>query len=178
MMGTRAGSLDSGILLHLLRTRRISPDALADALEHRSGLLGVSGRSADVRELEAAADSGDHRARLALEMFIERAASGVAAAAVSLSRLDALAFTGGIGEHAGRVRAAIIARLGVLGFRPIDSDETRQDRTLAADPKSGTPEVHQPAVLRIEAREDLVIAREVASLLVSNQRPADSRTRF
>ena len=130
MMGTRAGSLDPGILIHLLRTGRISPDALADALEHRSRLLGVSGRSADVREHEAAADAGDDRARLALEMFIDRAAVGVGAASVALRRLDALVFTGGIGEHGGRVRAAIVERLAVLGFRPISLDESGEDRCL------------------------------------------------
>lgn len=119
MMGTRAGSVDPGILLHLLRTGRISVDALADILEHRSGLLGVSGRSADVRELEAAADAGDDRARLALEMFIDRAAAGIGGASVALRRLDALVFTGGIGEHAGRIRAATVERLAVFGFRQI-----------------------------------------------------------
>lgn len=90
MMGTRAGSIDPGILIHLLRTRRIGPDALADTLEHRSGLLGISGQSADVRELEASADAGDARARLALEMFVDRAAVSIGAASVALPRLHAL----------------------------------------------------------------------------------------
>jgi acetate kinase len=164
MMGTRAGSVDPGILIHLLRTGRISPDALADTLEHRSGLLGVSGRSADVREVEAAADAGDDRARLALEMFVDRAAVGIGGASVALPRLDALVFTGGIGEHAGRVRAAIVKRLAVLGFRSISTDENGGDRVLAADPQVGRARVEQPVVLRIEAREDLVIARAVTVL--------------
>lgn len=165
MMGTRAGSVDPGILIHLLRTGRINLDALADALEHGSGLLGVSGRSADVRELEAAADAGDDRARLALEMFIDRAAAGIGGASVYLRRLDALVFTGGIGEHAGRVRAAIVERLAILGFRPIAPDEDGEDRVLPAEPLVGTNDVHPPAALRIEAREDLVIARAVTTLI-------------
>jgi acetate kinase len=164
MMGTRAGSLDPGILLHLLRTERIDVEELADALEHRSGLAGVSGRSADLRELEPLADAGDERASLALEMFATRAAAGIAAAAVALRRLDAVVFTGGIGEHAGRVRAAIVGRLGVLGLRPVATDETGQDRVLALRDHEipGASAGPAPIVLRIEAREDLVIARAVA----------------
>ena len=164
MMGTRAGSIDPGILVHLLRSGRISVEALAETLEHRSGLLGVSGRSADIRELEAAAAAGDDRARLALEMFVDRAAAGIGAAIVALSRLDALVFTGGIGENAGRVRAAIVERLGVIGVRPITPEETGSDRILASDPRAAAGKAAEPAVLRVEAREDLVIARAVAAL--------------
>lgn len=177
MMGTRAGSIDPGILVHLLRTGRLELEELADTLEHRSGLLGVSGRSADIRELEPLADAGDEPARLAVEMFVVRAAAGMAAAAVGLRRLDAVVFTGGIGEHAGRVRAAIVGRLAVIGLGPVAPDETGEDRVLAAGesdaplagvgragglPSSAVP---APVVLRIEAREDLVIARAVADLI-------------
>lgn len=165
MMGTRAGSIDPGVLIHLLRTRRIALEELADTLEHRSGLLGVSGRSADVRELESAADEGDGSSRLALELFIARAAAGIAGASVSLRRFDALVFTGGIGEHAGRVRSAIVDRLAVIGLRPIASDETGEDRVLAAAIDLGSVRVDAPAVLRIEAREDLIVARAVMALV-------------
>jgi acetate kinase len=161
MMGTRSGSIDPGIVLHLLRSGRLELAELADALEHRSGLRGVSGSSADVRELERAADAGDDAAALALAMFVDRAAQGIAAAATALPRLDALVFTGGIGEHAGRVRAAIVERLAVLGLPRIPSDETGDDRVLAR------ARGESPAVLRIEAREDLVIARAVQSRLPS-----------
>ena len=165
MMGTRAGSVDPGILLHLLRTGRISLGALANTLEHRSGLLGVSGRSADVRELEASADAGDDRARLALEMFVDRAASGIGGVSVALRRLDALVFTGGIGEHAGRVRAAIVQRLAVLDLGPIAPDENGEDRMLAADAQACSADHHKPVALRIEAREDLIIARAVTTIV-------------
>jgi acetate kinase len=159
MMGTRAGSIDPGILIHLLRSQRLGLEELASTLEHGSGLLGVSGRSADVRELEAAADEGDVRARLALDMFVARAAAGVAAATVSLRRLDGLVFTGGIGEHAGAVRKAIVDRLTVIGVAPITSDETGEDRVLDRDRAA-----RRPKVLRIEAREDLIVARAVMAL--------------
>lgn len=167
MMGTRSGSVDPGVLLHLLRTGRMSVEALDDALHHDAGLLGVSGRSADVRELEAAADGGDERARLALDMFVDRAAAGIAAAAVALRRLDGVVFTGGIGENAGRIRAAIADRLSVLGIQPISPNDTGEDRVLPLAPGAGRDGPSGPAVLRIEAREDLVIAREAAALLSS-----------
>jgi acetate kinase len=161
MMGTRAGSIDPGILLLLLREGRLSLEALAEDLDHRSGLLGVSGSTAGVRQLTDAAAAGDDRARLALAMFADRAAAGIAAGATALPRLDAIVFTGGIGEHAGATRAAIAARLGVLGVRPVSADETGVDRVLAtvAAGTGGVP------LLRIEAREDIVAARAAWDLV-------------
>jgi acetate kinase len=97
-------------------------------------------------------------------MFASRTAAGIAAVATALDGLDALVFTAGIGEHAGPLRAAIVARLGVLGVAPIDDQESGEDRVLGT--ADGTP-----AVLRIGAREDLVMAEE-AELLV---RPPRSR---
>jgi acetate kinase len=152
MMGTRAGSIDPGILLGLLRDGRLSIDELAQVLDHGSGLLAVSGTSSDMRELQAAADQADRRAMLAIELFVDRAAAGIAAAATALPRLDGLVFTGGIGEHAGPVRAAIVGRLAVLGVEPIGSVENGMDRILEKN-RVG------PAVLRVGAREDVVAAR-------------------
>ena len=159
MMGTRAGSIDPGIPLRLLREGSLGLEELADDLDHRSGLLGVSGTTGDVRRLTAAAAGGDEAAGLALAMFADRAAAGIAAAATALPRVDGIVFTGGIGEHAGSTRAAITARLAVVGVRAIGSDETGQDRVLDPigpvpfDGSDGVP------VLRIESREDIVAAR-------------------
>lgn len=155
MMGTRAGSIDPGIVLRLLAEDRLRLDALADVLDHGSGLLGVSGLSGDLREVEPAAARGDQRAALAIEIFVRRAAEGIAAAASSLDRLDAIAFTGGIGENAADVRARIIERLAVLGVAAVPSAAVNDDAVLSAPGAS-------PVVLRIEAREDLVIAAAVA----------------
>ncbi len=127
MMGTRAGSIDPGILLYMLRTRRTGWRELETALDHQSGLVGVSGRAVGMRELEKAAGDGNQRARLAIDMFVSRAAAGIAAAATALPRLDALVFTGGIGENSAAVRSAIVRRLawnrrklgrGSVGDRP------------------------------------------------------------
>ena len=154
-MGTRAGSVDPGILVHVLRRRGLTADDLAETLDHRSGLLGLSGISGDVREVRAAARNGSDRARLALDVFARRAAEGIAAAATALSRLDALVFTGGIGEHDGLMRADICARLAVLGVAPLDPEQSPAHDVIVSPAGSGV------AVLRVEAREDLVIARAV-----------------
>lgn len=158
MMGTRAGSIDPGVILDLLRRDRLTPEALGDALDHGSGLLGVSGRSSDVRELLAAEAAGDEPATLALELFVRRAASGIAASATAQRTLDAVVFTGGIGEHSGPIRKRIVGRLAVLGIGGISDAEVDEDAILgdAAD---------QPAVIRVAAREDVIIATEVRSLL-------------
>ena len=161
-MGTRAGSVDPGILLHVLRERGIRVAELAETLDHGSGLMGVSGVSGDVRELTAAAANGSARARLALDIFVRRAAEGIAAAAVALPRLDALVFTGGIGEHAADLRAAICARLAVLGVPEIAAAEVSTDSVL-------TPSGAHVAVLRVEAREDIVIAEATAEMLPGGQ---------
>lgn len=157
-MGTRAGSLDPGILLAILRDRRATPAELEEALDHRSGLLGLSGRSADVRDLLAAEGNGDEPAALALEVFVRRAAAGIAAAASCLPVVDALVFTGGIGERSGAIRARISARLATLGVAAIPVSEVDEDCVLASGADA-------PAILRIEAREDLVIAEAARELL-------------
>ena len=142
----------------MLTERGLSVAELADTLEHSSGLLGMSGVSGDVREIQRAAEDGSARAQLALDIFVRRAAAGIAVAAVALPRLDALVFTGGIGEHASDIRSQIVARLAPLGVQPIAPLDVETDGLL-------TPPGSTPAVLRVEAREDLVIAESVARLL-------------
>jgi acetate kinase len=156
MMRTRSGALDPAILTAMIRGHGRSVDDIDEALEHRAGLAGLSGRSGDVRELEAAAAAGDAASRLALDVFAARAAAGIAGAATWLPTLDAIVFTGGIGEHAASVRAAIVGRLAVLGAGALATDAGAADQVLADGP---------PAVLRIAAREELVMARAAAALL-------------
>ena len=154
MMGTRSGSIDPGILVVLLHAG-LSPDDLADGLDHRSGLLGVAG-SADMRELLDREAGGDERAALAIELFVRRAAEGIAAAATASPRLDALVFTGGIGEHAGPIRERIVGRLRILGFGPALSDRDDDAVLTGGDAR--------PAVVRVAAREDVVIAQAARAL--------------
>jgi acetate kinase len=147
------------MLLELLDDGRLDLEALRNGLQNRSGLLGVSGVSADLRQVESAAAGGDERAALALEMFVRRAAAAIGAAATTLPRLDGLVFTGGIGENAADVRAAICGRLRVLGVPAVLALPSEEDDQVMSLPGSPVP------VLRVTAREDLVIAREVQRLL-------------
>jgi len=158
MMGTRSGSIDPGILLYMLRTRRAGWRELETALDHQSGLVGVFGRAAGMRELEKTAGDGNARARLAIDMFVGRAAAGIAAVTTALPRLDALVFTGGIGEHSSSVRSAIVGRLEPMGIAAVPATDVRNDAVIS---RSGAA----IAILRVEAREDAVIARQVARLL-------------
>jgi acetate kinase len=158
MMGTRAGSIDPGIVLHVLRTRRLRLAALRDVLDHGAGLVAVSGTTSDMRVLVDAAANGDERAALAIALFTRRAAAGIAAAATALPALDAVVFTGGIGEHAATVRATIVERLAPLGVARVAPVAVEEDAVLSAPGA-------RPAVLRVEAREDLVAARQAEALL-------------
>jgi acetate kinase len=165
MMGTRSGAVDPGILTYLARelaTRGESAaavaEALDDALNHQSGLLGVSGISDDVRDIEAAASGGNERAQLALDLFAHRAAVTIAGMATSLDRIDALVFTGGIGEHAAPVRARICAQLRMLG---IALDESAN----FALRDEGRIETSGPPVLVVPTREEWYVARECARVL-------------
>lgn len=160
MMGTRSGSIDPGIMLHLLRLG-MGADELADALEHRSGLLGVSGRSSDVAELERAHAGGDAEAGLALELYARRAAGWIGSMATALEHLDAVVFTGGIGENSAAIRGRICDRLAVLGVRaPIAKAHAQGDTILVRTPV---------AMMVIHAREDLVIARQAAKLITAGR---------
>ena len=154
MMGTRSGSIDPGILLHMLRGG-VSVDALDEQLNRASGLLGVSGVSGDYRDVEAAARSGHPRARLALDLYADRARAAVGSLATAMGGLDALTFTAGVGENAPAMRSAICAGLEFLGVR-LDAkrnDEARGDEDVAT--------LDAPVrILVIAAREDLVVARE------------------
>ncbi len=162
-MGTRSGDVDPGLLLYLLRTQNMTPEQLNDVLNHQSGLLGLSGRSGDVRELEQAAQSGDARAKLALDIFAYRAYKYIGAYAAVLDGLDALAFTGGIGEHSPPMRERICRTLGFLGVR-LSPSRNKQAGSVAS--RISADEAATP-VWVIPADEERQIAREVFALLAA-----------
>lgn len=155
-MATRSGTVDPGAILYLLRAGS-SVDELDHALEHESGLLGLSGLSGDVRELEA---SEAPAAATALAHYAYRIATTVGGMAVALGGLDALAFSGGVGEHSWRVRAAVCAHLALLG---VALDDAR-NRACGGEGEIGRDGV-QPRVLVVPAREDVVIAHDVRELI-------------
>jgi acetate kinase len=160
MMGTRSGEVDPGILLYLLKEKGLTADQVDDALNHQSGLLGVSGISSDYRQVEEAANGGNDRAKLALEIYAARVRSSIGALAATLGGLDALVFAGGVGENSATLRASACEGLGFLGIKLDPSKNTAHPRDAdIAEPNSPS------RVLVIHTREDLMIAREVLRLI-------------
>jgi acetate kinase len=155
MMATRCGDLDPAILLYLQRQQGLSVDQVDQALNHESGLLGLSGVSGDMTTLLSRAD--EPPVRLALDVFCYRAAKTAGAMAVALGGCDQLIFTGGIGEHAAPVRAEILAQLAFLGTR-LDEAANATNAAIISHPKSSIS-VH---VVRID--EGRQIAQDTARL--------------
>lgn len=155
VMGTRCGSIDPGVLLYLLQEERMSAQEVQHLLYEQSGLLGVSGVSADMRALLASQQAS---ARQAVELFVFRVASETAIMANTLAGLDCLVFTGGIGEHASEIRRRICERLAWLGIR-LDAVANEQGRRSIALPDSKVD------VLVIPTNEETIIARHCARLL-------------
>jgi acetate kinase len=157
-MATRSGAVDPGVVL-LLAEREGGPQAAREGLERRAGLLGLSGLSSDMRTLLTAAETDDH-ARLAIEVYVHRLRAAVAAMAAALGGLDALVFTGGVGENAAPIRAAVCHGLGFLGVELDDEANERlsDDGLLSAADSRAT-------VLLVHAREELEMARETRAVL-------------
>lgn len=155
MMGTRSGSIDPGILLHLLQQNGFDADQLYESLNHRSGLLGVSGVSSDFREVATAADAGNQRAQLAIDMFADRIRATIGALAVTLGGVDVLVFTAGIGQHSAMLRSRVCDGLQCLGLS-LDGDKNKTasaDSDIAQASSAGR-------ILVIQTREELMIARD------------------
>jgi acetate kinase len=169
MMGTRSGSVDPGILTYLMRQRQFSGEQLDDVLNQKSGLLGISGISSDMREILAASNNGDEparlaRAKLALEMYVHRLQSGIGSMIAVLGGVDALVFTAGIGENSPEVRAAVCDNLAFLG---VNLDQEKNAQTSSGsdqDDDISTPGA-AVRVLVIHAQEDWMIARECWNLV-------------
>jgi len=160
MMGTRSGSVDPGILTFLMRQGRLHAKDIDDLLNKRSGLLGISGLSGDMRDILAAIKKGHQRAKLAFDMYIHRLRSAIGAMSAVLGGIDALVFTAGVGENSSEVRAAACD---TLGFLSLKLDYCLNDRpTLDQDISSADSQVR---VLVIRAQEDWAIASECWKLV-------------
>ncbi|MDE3157069.1 MAG: acetate/propionate family kinase [Acidobacteriota bacterium] len=157
MMGTRCGDLDPGLLVHLLEADGLTPAALNDLVNHRAGLLGVSETTADMQELLArAADDG--RAAEAVALFCYSARKWLGALLAALGGAAQVVFTGGIGEHAPQVRAAICEGLGFAGIRLDPARNAANARVISA--------VGAPVTVRVMATdEELMIARHTVEVL-------------
>lgn len=161
IMGTRSGDLDPGVLLHLMRVRKLDLPELDELINHRSGLLGISALSADMRALQAAAATHEDAA-LAIAMFCYVCAKHIGAMAMALGGIDQLVFTGGIGEHDSLVRSTICTHLSCLGII--------LDSVLNA---RGTDSIHHNAsrctVRVLTSLEDAQIARHTWRLSIPHQ---------
>ncbi len=171
VMGTRSGSIDPSIIAHMKKALHRGADDVMEALNKRSGLLGISGLSNDMRTLHEAAMAGHERAALAIDKFCHSVAKAAAGMVVSLGRLDALVFTGGIGENAAFVRAQVVELLGFLG--------------LALDPALNA--IHgrgaggritrslAPQAVVIPTNEELMIALDTAEIVAAEPAAAPAR---
>jgi len=161
VMGTRSGDIDPALIGYLSDVLKKEAHEIVDMLNKKSGLLGLSGVSNDMRELEAAAANGDERAKMAIEIFVFRLAKYVAAMSVSLPRVDALIFTGGIGENSVLLRKKVIERLAVLGYF---IDEEANGLTTRGKAGIITNQQSKKAIV-INTNEELMIAMDTATLV-------------
>jgi acetate kinase len=154
-MGTRTGSLDPGVILYLMREKKMGLEALEDLLYRQSGLLGVSGLSNDMKVLQ---ESAEPAAKQAVDMFCFRVAKEVAALAASMGGIDALVFTAGIGENSPEIRAAVVERLSWLGIKLDAEANGRKAYDISA---SDT----QIPVFVIPTNEEMMIAKHTINVL-------------
>src|SRR5262249_53539355 len=155
MMGTRSGSVDPGILTYLMRQGRLQAQEIDEMLNQKSGLLGISGISGDMREILSAMKQGHQRARLAFDIYAHRLRAGIGAMVAVLGGIDALVFTAGVGENSPEVRSVACGKLEFLGLK-LDEEANAQ---VSAEGDIATPD-SQARILVIRAQEDWAIARE------------------
>jgi acetate kinase len=160
MMGTRSGSVDPAIVGHMGAALGRSAAEILDVLNKKSGLLGVSGLSNDMRTIEAEAAKGNERAHLAFDLFCYLLAKSIAGLVVPLGRLDALVFTGGIGENSVSVRARTVRHLGFLGLTIDPAANATHGRGQGG---RITQEV-RPQALVVPTNEELMIAMDTADI--------------
>ena len=158
MMGSHPGSIEPGILLYLQRSCGIAAEKLDDLIHHGSGLLGVSGISSDYRRVQAAAQSGNERARPALELSTDKVRSAIGALDVTLGRIDALVFTAGVGENSASLRSRVCRGLECLGLKLDDNlnASSRPDADIADGDASAR-------ILVLQCRQEIMIAREAVT---------------
>lgn len=161
MMGTRVGDVDPGALTFLMKKHNLTVDQLQTIINKESGVLGVSEISSDMREIEAAVNAGDERAKLALDMYEQRIIKYIGAYAAEMGGVDIIVFTGGVGENQTGLRANVCAPLGFMGIT-LDKDvnaKTRGTETVISTPES------KVTVVVVPTDEELMIARDTEKIV-------------
>jgi acetate kinase len=168
VMGTRCGDLDPAILPYLMKHDHLDPVEMDNLLNKKSGLLGITGDTNDMREIEEQAAAGSERHELALDIFCRRVKKYVGAYAAVLGGADAIVFTGGIGENSPEVRRRVAGGLGYMGAT-LDEERNGSGETLisAGEPAGST------AILVIPTNEELAIARDTAAIVESSRQAAE-----
>ncbi len=161
MMGTRTGDIDPAVAQYLVKRYRFDYDEIFNIMNHKSGLLGISGISKDIRVIEGRARKGNERCRLALDMFCYRVAKYIGGYAAALGKVDAIVFTAGIGENSPSMRRHICSYLGIIGVK-IDAARNRKAVKRQADISARGSRIR---VLVIPTNEELMIAREAAAVV-------------
>ena len=160
IMGTRSGDLDNGVLTYIMDKEELGVNEANTLINKHSGILGISGVSSDMREVENAADDGNNRAKLALEMYDYRIIKYIGSYTAAMNGVDMIVFAGGIGENADRVREAICKKFGYLGLE-FDSEKNnglRGKEAVISKPDS------KVKVLVVPTNEELVIAQETVKV--------------
>jgi len=161
MMGTRTGDIDPAVMQYLVKKYKFDYDELFSIMNFKSGLLGISGVSKDVRIIEGRAKKGDERCKLALEMFCYRVAKYIGAYAVALGDVDAIVFTAGIGENSASMRREICSHLGIIGARV----DPRKNQNVNGKEMDISAKGSKVKLLVIATNEELMIAREAAAVV-------------
>ncbi|MBP5737463.1 MAG: acetate kinase, partial [Abditibacteriota bacterium] len=160
VMGTRCGDMDPAIIMFLEKKLGVGTKEIDTIMNKKSGLLGISEVSSDMRDVEGAAAEGNAQAQLALDVFVYRIKKYLGAYAAAMGGLDAIVFTGGIGENDKNARAAICKGMGFLGI-DLDEDKNKSMRGPADISKDGSG----VRILLVPTNEELMIARETAALV-------------
>jgi len=163
VMGSRCGDIDTAIVFHMLSVSGMTVEQVRDSLEKKSGLVGVSGVSRDLRDVFQAADQGNDRAKQAIQIFARRVRKYIGAFMIEIGQCDALVFTGGIGENAWQMRELILSELEHLGIT-MDKDKNRS-LSLPATGAAIDRRTSGIAVLVIPTNEELAIARDTCKLV-------------
>lgn len=168
MMGQRSGTVDPGILLYLMQKERLTPPEMERLISSESGLLGTSGVSADFREILDLRIAGHERATLAFDMYVHRVRRGIGEMAAAMNGIDALVFTGGVGEHSSEIRRAVCSGLSSFGIKI----EEARNEAVCADAtvsRSDSP----VSVLVVTAKENWMMARAAAAILYDDDSRPD-----
>jgi acetate kinase len=160
----RVGDIDAFAVLHMMKRLQVGPDEMAAILGSRSGLAGISGGSGDLRDLNAAAATGDQRARLALDVYVRAIRHYLGALMLELGGIDVITFSGGIGENSAEIRGAVLKGLSGFGM---ELDESR-NRTIKGEGVISSDGL-AVKVLVVPANEELIIARETAAVVSRSQ---------